>query len=71
MVVGRGILSICFRTMMVFFKFCSVLQAALKDAKQNNMVDKEIASIRSEIEVSMSSCGPLMPHRYFSVLVGS
>lgn len=56
---------------MVFFKFCSVLQAALKDAKQNNMVDKEIASIRSEIEVSMSSCGPLMPHRYFSVLVGS
>lgn len=38
-----------------FYVSILFLQAALKDAKQNNMVDKEVASIRSEVEVSGNS----------------
>jgi hypothetical protein len=54
------------RIILAFSKCCFVLQAALKDAKQNNMVDKEIASIRSEVEVSMPSSGLLKPSTIFS-----
>ena len=54
------------RIILAFSKCCFVLQAALKDAKQNNMADKEIASIRSEVEASISSSGLLMPSTMFS-----
>ena len=54
------------RIILAFSKYCFVLQAALKDAKQNNMVDKEIASIRSEVDVSMPSIGLLKPSTIFS-----
>ncbi|KAG6791378.1 hypothetical protein POTOM_000496 [Populus tomentosa] len=36
------------------------LAAALKDAKQNNMVDKEIASIRSEVENAKDEAAAVM-----------
>lgn len=54
------------RIILAFSKYCFVLQAALKDAKQNNMVDKEIASIRSEVDVSMPSIFLLKPSTIFS-----
>ena len=54
------------RIILAFSKCCFVLQAALKDAKQNNMADKEIASIRSEVEASISSSGLPMPSTMFS-----
>ncbi|KAJ4847071.1 scaffold protein Scd2 [Turnera subulata] len=36
-------------------------EAALKDAKQNNVVDKEIVSLRSEVQASMLAFGSSMP----------